>query len=201
MIMTEGQTGYGKKEKKVPFYIKKRFLIAGLVIMVFVASAFGLIDPFGLFKGASQSAAQTATSGGGSPAGPAAPAPTETPMPTAKLPATPEQIRDLAISSTSADADMRHTFLRAENVTKAFCQYGFKARTVTFRLFLPTAKSIDETFRAVTVVEYNGGYIYLHPDFNTPTISLGTSNNPIPKEEELRGAKLDKGTDDFGKYC
>jgi len=76
MIMTEGQTGYVKQEKKVPFYIKKRFLIAGLVIMVFVASAFGLIDPFGLFKGASQSAAQTATSGGGSPAGPVAPATT-----------------------------------------------------------------------------------------------------------------------------
>jgi len=176
----------------------KIIIIAVFAVIALVVA--GIAISYYLNHAAQPTNTQISTgSGPGSPAGPSVPV-TTTPVPTATqitiLPqATPEQIRDSVLISNPTDNTWLGVALRARNVTAALCQQGFKARTDTFRLFPPSL------FRAVTVVKYKEGYIYLYPEPNTPAVFLGSSDNPIPKEEELTGAKLYTGTDDFGNYC
>jgi len=186
-----GPTEMGHPDKGI--YVQKRYIVAGIIALAIVIAL-----ALGFFGQTGQLSTQTATSGGGSPAGPAGLAATPTPTITQAIIApwtTPEQIRDSVLISNPTDNTWLGVARRASNVTAALCQQGFKARTVTFRLVPPSL------FRAVTVVKYKEGYIYLYPEPNTPAVFLGSSDNPIPKEEELTGVKLYTGTDFFGDYC
>jgi hypothetical protein len=113
---------------------------------------------------------------------------------------TPEQIRDQVVASSPFDDTTLGIANRAYAVTETLCKQGFRARTVTFRLFMP-GKSVAEEFRAVTVVEHNGVYEYLCPYSNTPAYPLGNSDNPIPSEEAMAGTQLYEGTEYFSEYC
>lgn len=227
--MTEGQTGYDKKEKRVPFYIKKRYLIAGIVIMVFVASALGLINLFGLFKGASQSAAQTATSGGGSPAGPAgifAPDVHKmnfTQLVNAGKLDTPEKIRQFMIDYPFRYGGSEHVTYEPNELLQAGgvgyysdfanffgealksqgCWDKWDPQLVGFQITKNGRASGPMRFMIAfhDIRDGNNYYFVPDPDLKFPIYPMGKETDPVTFEEKRLGGEREFGTGGTSYLC